>query len=255
MRIENTDIPREQSGASAEILRALEAHHLFWDDQTTYQSHRTAIYQAATATLLDQQQAFYCTCSRLQLKSHRIYPGTCRRCAQKPNTPAAIRVRSQDINITFTDRIQGPQSQAMKQELGDFIIYRKDDLPAYQLATAIDDAEQGVTHVVRGCDLLDSTPRQMYLHHLLKLASPIYAHIPVLAKKDGQKLSKQNLAAPLDLNKCSNNLFQALQLLKQDPPLPLQQQNCQDILDWATHHWSPKNIPAVSTIKKDHPDF
>jgi len=255
VRIENTDPPREQPGASTDILRALEAHHLYWDDQVAYQSQRTAIYKAATTTLLNQQQAYYCTCSRQQLKDHNIYPGTCRHCLQPPASPAAIRVICQDLNIVFDDRIQGPQSQAMAQEIGDFVIYRKDNLPAYQLATAVDDVEQGITHVMRGCDLLDSTPRQMYLHHLLGMTSPRYAHIPVLAKKDGQKLSKQNLAAPLDLSKCSNNLFQALQLLEQDPPHSLQHQSSQDILDWAIRHWSPKNIPVVPAIKKNHPDF
>lgn len=255
VRIENTDPPREQPGASTEILRALEAHHLYWDDQVTYQSQRTSIYKTAADTLLNQQSAYYCTCSRLQLKGHSIYPGTCRQQRIQPNSPAALRAVCKNINIAFDDRIQGPQSHAMNQEIGDFIIYRKDELPAYQLATAIDDVAQGITHVVRGCDLLDSTPRQMYLHHLLDMKSPSYAHIPVLAKKDGQKLSKQNLAAPLDFSKCNSNLFQALQLLEQAPPQSLQHQSSQDILDWATRHWTPKNIPSTAVIKKEHPDF
>lgn len=255
VRIENIDPLREQPGADSEILRALEAHQLHWDDEVVYQSHRTTAYKEAAASLLGQQQAYYCTCSRLQLKNHNIYPGICRHCRLQPNSPAAIRVICQDLNIVFDDRIQGPQSHLMAQETGDFVIYRKDDLPAYQLATAVDDAEQGITHVMRGCDLLDSTPRQMYLHHLLEMKSPHYAHIPVLAKKDGQKLSKQNLAAPLDLSKCSNNLFQALLLLEQNPPLSLQHQSSKDILYWATHHWRPENIPSVPAIKKNHPDF
>ncbi|MEH6359034.1 MAG: tRNA glutamyl-Q(34) synthetase GluQRS [Pseudomonadales bacterium] len=255
IRIENTDPPREQPGASAEILHALEAHNLFWDDKVTYQSQRTAIYKAATNTLLNQQLGYYCTCSRLQLKGHSIYPGTCRQQRTPPSSPSAIRVLCNDINIEFNDHIQGPQSHPMNREIGDFIIYRKDDLPAYQLATAVDDIEQGITHVMRGCDLLDSTPRQMYLHYLLGMKSPSYAHIPVLAKEDGQKLSKQNLARPLDLNRCNDNLFQALQLLEQAPPKSLQHQSSQDILDWAIRHWTPKNIPSIAVIKKDRPDF
>lgn len=255
VRIENTDPPREQPGASTEILRALEAHHLYWDDEATFQSQRTAIYKAATNTFLNQQLAYYCTCSRLQLKGHNIYPGTCRHHLTPPESPSAIRVLCKDINIVFDDRIQGLQSHAIDRETGDFIIYRKDDLPAYQLATAVDDVEQGITHVMRGCDLLDSTPRQMYLHHLLGMTSPSYAHIPVLAKKDGQKLSKQNLATPLNLKSCKSNLFQALTFLQQNPPSTLQDQSIEEILNWATRHWIPKNIPATPSINKENPDF
>lgn len=255
VRIEDIDPPREQPGASTEILRALEAHRLHWDNTIVYQSQRTATYQEITTALLEKKLAYYCTCSRQQLKGNTIYPGTCRHRSQKSGALTAIRVRSQNIDITFTDRFQGLQSQNMARKTGDFIIYRKDDLPGYQLATAIDDTEQGVTHVVRGYDLLDSTPRQMYLHYLLNMPSPLYAHIPVLAKKDGQKLSKQNLATPLDLNQCSANLFQALQLLQQAPPPSLQRQSSQEIIDWATRNWTPKNIPPVPSIKKDYPDF
>ena len=255
VRIENSDPPREQPGASSEILRALEAHHLYWDDHATYQSQRTAIYKAATNTLLSQQLAYYCRCSRQQLKGHAIYPGTCRQQLTPASSPTAIRVLCNDINIDFYDRIQGPQSHPMSREVGDFIIYRKDDLPAYQLATAVVDAEQGITHVMRGCDLLDSTPRQMYLHYLLGMKSPNYAHIPVLAKKDGQKLSKQNLATPLNLKNCKGNLLQALSFLQQTPPSSLKNHNIDEILNWASCHWSAKNIPPIAAIKKDHPDF
>jgi len=143
----------------------------------------------------------------------------------------------------------------MAAEVGDFVIYRKDKLPAYQLATAVDDALQGVTHVVRGCDLLDSTPRQMYLQHLLKHCSASYAHIPVLAKSDGQKLSKQNLAAPLNLTACNNNLVKALTLLNQNPPAELRGASCTDILDWATLNWQLKKVPSIAAIKRAQPDF
>jgi len=255
VRIENTDPPREQPGASNEILNALEAHQLFWDDSVAYQSERTHLYQNATATLLEQDLAFYCTCSRLQLKDQPIYPGTCRRCRQAPDNPAAIRVICQPITISFDDRIQGQQNHQMAEEVGDFIIYRKDLLPAYQLATAVDDALQGITHVVRGYDLLDSTPRQMYLQHMLKHHSASYAHIPVLAKSDGQKLSKQNLATPLSLATCNNNLVKALSLLNQNPPAELLGASCTDILDWATRNWQLKKIPSIAAMKQVHPDF
>jgi len=255
VRIENTDPPREQPGASSDILKTLDAHQLHWDDPVAYQSERTHLYLDATTTLLEQDLAFYCTCSRLQLKDQPIYPGTCRRCRQAPGNPAAIRVICHPTTISFNDRIQGQQNHQMADEVGDFIIYRKDQLPAYQLATAIDDALQGITHVVRGYDLLDSTPRQMYLQHVLKHHFASYAHIPVLAKSDGQKLSKQNLAAPLNLAACNNNLVKALVLLNQNPPTELFGASCMDILDWATLNWQLKKIPSIAAIKQVQPDF
>lgn len=255
VRIEDTDPPREQPGASDEILRALDAHQLHWDGQVSYQSQRTELYRDAVATLLGQNLAFYCTCSRQHLKNQPIYPGTCRHCQQAPSIPAAIRVICQPTNIIFDDRIQGKQSHHMTKEIGDFVIYRKDHLSAYQLATAVDDAAQGITHVMRGCDLLDSTPRQIYLQRLLKQPSAIYAHIPVLAKSDGQKLSKQNLAPPLNLNTCNNNLLQALTFLEQQPPSSLTNASCTDILAWAIQHWQPQNIPSVSLITRQQPNF
>ena len=255
VRIENIDPPRELPGASHAILKALEAHQLFWDDSETYQSDRFELYRDAAHSLIDQQQAYYCTCSRLQLKDQPIYPGTCRHCQKKPSSPAAVRVICQPVAINFDDGIQGPQHQQMDSDIGDFVIYRKDHLPAYQLATAVDDVEQNISHVVRGCDLLDSTPRQMYLQQLLQKESPKYAHLPVLARADGQKLSKQNLAAPLNLRTCNSNLIKALTLLNQHPPIELTGVKCSEILDWAILNWQLKKIPPLVSIKQDHPDF
>jgi len=255
VRIENIDPPREEPGASHEILKALEAHQLLWDDCVTYQSERFELYRDTANSLIDQKLAYFCTCSRSKLKEHSIYPGTCRHCLQKPPSPAAVRVICQPVSIDFEDRIQGPQHQQMDSDIGDFVIYRKDHLPAYQLATAVDDVEQNISHVVRGCDLLDSTPRQMYLQKLLGKKPPRYAHLPVLANADGQKLSKQNLAAPLNLRTCSSNLVKALILLNQNPPSELFNASCTDILDWATLNWQLKNIPSVESIKQHQPDF
>jgi len=255
VRIENIDPPREEPGASHEILNALETHQLLWDDSVTYQSERFELYRDTASSLIDQKLAYFCTCSRSELKGQSIYPGTCRHCRQKPPSPAAIRVICQPVAISFEDRIQGHQYQQMNSDIGDFVIYRKDLLPAYQLATAVDDAEQNISHVVRGCDLLDSTPRQMYLQKLLGKKSPSYAHLPVLAKADGQKLSKQNLATPLNLRTCSSNLVKALILLNQNPPSELFNASCSDILDWAALNWQLKNIPSVESIKQHQPDF
>lgn len=253
VRIEDIDPPREQPGATTEILRALESHGLIWDDTVVYQSQRTELYREAANQLVEQRLAFYCRCSRLQLKRQKVYPGNCRAQLTPPEESAAIRVIAQG-DIDFSDRIQGHQHHNMNTDIGDFIIYRKDSLVAYQLATGLDDHLQGITHVVRGSDLLDSTPRQIYLQQTLKIDSPSYAHIPVLANADGQKLSKQNLAAPLDLKHCQQNLLQALRWLNQDPPEALISQPVPAILNWAETHWSIKNIAAVGSIKIDKED-
>jgi glutamyl-Q tRNA(Asp) synthetase len=255
VRIENIDPPREQSGASHEILKALEAHQLLWDGSVIYQSDRFELYRDTANSLIDQNLAYFCTCSRSELKGQSIYPGTCRNCQKKPSSPAAVRVICQPVAIDFEDRIQGPQHQQMDSDIGDFVIYRKDHLPAYQLATAVDDVEQNISHVVRGCDLLDSTPRQLYLQQLLQKESPSYAHLPVLAKADGQKLSKQNLAAPLNLSTCNHNLIKALTLLNQNPPVELTGASCAETLDWATLNWHLQNIPSLESIRQDQPDF
>lgn len=255
VRIEDIDPPREQPGASSEILKALEAHQLLWDDSIVYQSNRFQHYRDIANSLVDQQLAYYCSCSRQQLKGHAIYPGNCRHCQQKPSEPAAIRVRCQSISISFNDAIQGLQQQKMDSDIGDFVIYRKDHLPAYQLATAVDDIEQKITHVVRGSDLMDSTPRQIYLQQLLGNQPPNYSHIPVLAKADGQKLSKQNLAAALSLKTASRNLIKALNVLNQSPPAELDAASCSEILAWASEHWQINNVPKLSAIKQAQPDF
>ena len=250
VRIEDIDPPREQPGATAEILRALESHGLCWDEEVLYQSQRTELYRETASRLVAQRLAFYCHCSRLQLQGQSVYPGNCRKQFTPPKAPAAIRVIAQG-NIDFIDRIQGYQHHNMTTDIGDFIIFRKDNLAAYQLATALDDALQGITHVVRGSDLLDSTPRQIYLQQTLKTSSPSYAHIPVLANANGQKLSKQNLATPLNLNNCQQNLLKALRWLNQNPPEELISQPAASILNWAKTHWSIKNIAPVSSIQID----
>jgi glutamyl-Q tRNA(Asp) synthetase len=247
LRIEDTDPPREQPGAASSILRALEAHGLTWNDTETYQSQRANIYREAADSLVNTRLAYYCSCSRQQLKEHPVYPGTCRNQFTPPDKPAAIRILTRGT-IHFMDAIQGSQSHNMPQEIGDFVIYRKDQLVAYQLATALDDALQGITHVVRGCDLLDSTPRQIYLQQALGLNAPSYAHIPVLAHSNGQKLSKQNLAKPLDPTLAQQNLFMALNWLNQQPPDELARQPIDEILAWGIQHWQREQIPRTQAI-------
>ncbi|EGG99536.1 glutamyl-Q-tRNA synthetase [gamma proteobacterium IMCC2047] len=164
-------------------------------------------------------------------------------------------MRCEAVEVYFEDAIQGPQRRQMDTDIGDFVIYRKDHLPAYQLATAYDDVAQNISHVVRGCDLIDSTPRQIYLQKLLGKTSPQYAHLPVLAKADGQKLSKQNLAAPLNPDTSNSNLLKALTLLNQAPPKSLVGASCADIIDWAISNWQLNRVPRTSAIRKTQPDF
>lgn len=193
LRIEDLDPPREQPGATAAIRALLDAIGLLSDEPVLVQSQRSAAYEAALAQLRAAGLAFECRCSRSDLAaSGGVHRGEC--VASDPARPPAIRLRVPDIEITFDDRIQGRCAQSLAASVGDFVLKRADGLYAYQLAVVVDDAAQGITDVVRGSDLLDSTPRQIFLQQCLRLPTPRYAHLPVLLGSDGDKLSKQNLA-------------------------------------------------------------
>ena len=199
VRIEDIDPPREQPDSVTQILRALEAYGFEWDGEVSLQSANREAQDAAAESLLNQGLAYRCGCSRRDLQSERqgklgtIYPGNCR--AGFGGDEYAIRVRVDDEPVVFEDRLQGPQSQSLESESGDFIIVRRDGLIAYQLAVVVDDSLQGITEVVRGIDLMDSTPRQIWLQRLLGLSTPAYMHIPVAVNAAGQKLSKSTGAA------------------------------------------------------------
>lgn len=217
LRIEDIDPPREQPGAKDWILRALASHGLCWDGEPMLQSSRDAAYQAALDRLADAGMLFRCTCTRQDLRAHGgVYPGTCRDRGMAPlpaGTPHALRVRVPDgeaARIRFEDRLRGDCVFDLAAEQGDFVVRRKDGLWAYQLAVVVDDAEQGITDVVRGVDLLDSTPRQIHLQHLLGLPTPRYLHGPILVDTRGDKLSKQAGAEGLDLSDAKRNLARAL---------------------------------------------
>lgn len=248
VRMEDIDPPRAQPDADRQILLALEAHALHWDDSVLFQSTRTSAYQEAIDFLLDGDLAYYCSCSRLQLKGYPIYPGFCNNKSLNAETEAAIRIRVKPETISFDDRIQGRQCEQMAEQVGDFVVLRKDGLFAYQLAVAIDDAYQKITHVIRGYDLLDSTSRQIYIQQTLDLNSPGYCHVPVLVNKDGQKLSKQNQAQPLDLARCGNNLYRALQALNQQPPADLDNLSPREVLNWAIPNWDIGKIPKSDAL-------
>lgn len=248
VRIEDIDPPREQAGASTDILNCLEAHGLLWDGPVLYQSQRHDLYREAAQNLVAQHRAFYCTCSRAQLMGQSVYPGLCRAHFVAPVKPHAIRVRVPAEVITFDDAVQGSYSEVLERAVGDFVIFRKEQLPAYQLAVVIDDAAQNVTHVVRGCDLLHNTARQIFLQQCLQLATPQYAHIPVIANPRGQKLSKQTYAPALTAATALENLCAALDFLGQSVPDYRAYRDPESLLGAAIEHWSLARIPRVRQL-------
>jgi glutamyl-Q tRNA(Asp) synthetase len=256
VRVEDIDPPREVAGASDAILRSLEAHHLTWDGSVLYQHTRSEAYRAALDTLHRDGAIFPCTCTRKQIADRQqarglanIYPGTCRTRTRIPHETHALRVNTAGAQMGFTDRIQGIQQQDIETEVGDFVVRRADGLFAYQLAVVIDDADQGITDIVRGSDLLDNTPRQMLLQRLLKLPTPRYAHLPVAVNAAGQKLSKQTFAPPLDDRQPLTALHEALRFLGLPSPPELRDATIDDLLTWAVNHWNMELVPKQIAVQ------
>jgi glutamyl-Q tRNA(Asp) synthetase len=249
LRMEDLDPSREPPEAADQILRALECHGLHWDGPVLYQSSRLDAYAEALNALRRQGRLFACRCSRQQIQADGgVYDGRCRR-LELEESGNAIRLRVNDVCVDFTDAIQGTQSQQLLQECGDVILRRKDGLFAYQLAVVVDDAWQGVTDIVRGADLLDSTARQIFLQRLLNLPTPRYAHVPVAVNELGQKLSKQHFAQALALNDCSAALLQALRFLGQNPEPALAGATVSEILSWAVSRWDIQAVPKLANIR------
>lgn len=225
VRIENLDPPRERAGAADDQLLTLERLGFEWDGVIVRQSERTPAYREAAQRLRQLDQAYFCRCSRKDI-AHAgaegiegpVYPGTCRDLDLDDAEGRALRLLTHEHPIGFKDRIFGQCAQQIATEVGDFVVRRADGLFAYQIAVVVDDAWQGVTHVVRGADLLASTPRQIYLQRLLGYAQPHYAHVPLVTDAQGQKLSKRDGAYPLDLKKPRETLAAALRFLGQTPP-------------------------------------
>ncbi len=262
VRMEDVDLPRTVAGAAEDILRTLERFGLCWDESVLYQSRRTDAYREALQRLQQANVAYPCACSRKEIADSalrgiegQIYPGTCRTGLAPGMQARAWRVRSDDVSmpvgqggvVGFDDALQGRIAQHLEREIGDFVVLRADGLFAYQLAVVVDDGFQNITHIVRGADLLTSTPRQIHLQQMLGLATPDYMHLPVAVNAQAEKLSKQTLAAPVDAADAGAVLLRALAFLRQQPPAELAAYKPAEILEWGTLHWNPKVLSGLRT--------
>ena len=248
VRIEDLDPLREPPEATGQILRSLESHGLLPDEPVRFQSRRHDAYQAAIEQLLLQNKAYRCGCSRKQLQANQgRHPFHCRTSPQPPgSSPHAIRFALEDENSHWPDLLLGPQQQQVRAELDDPVILRKEGFYAYQLAVVVDDIDQGITHVVRGSDLLDMTAQQQQIFRALGACAPHWLHIPVITNEQGQKLSKQTHAPALDDTRPSGNLVQALTALGQTPPPGLEESRVDEVLEWGRTHWQRHAIPLTS---------
>lgn len=252
VRIDDLDPPREMPGAPELILNTLEKHGLYWDGEVVYQSQRHHHYQEAIDSIMDQGLAFYCTCTRKALAAlGGPYPGKCRTNTQEPVSPSAIRVQvNTQLPIHFDDQIQGYYEQDLANTVGDFIIRRKDGLYGYHIACVVDDYLQQITHVIRGLDLQESTPRQIYLQHLLHFPQPCYGHLPVIVGTDQHKLSKQSFALGIQDAQASENLVWVLTALGFKIPQELKGDTCERLLQWAIPRWHLDLVKGRSNLQE-----
>ncbi len=243
MRIEDLDLPRVVPGSAAGILTTLERFGFEWDGEVVCQSTRIPSYLDALEALRSRGLTFTCSCSRAELAADERYPGHCRTAPRIAGTPTATRLRVEPGHVQFSDRIQGMFRQDVAAAIGDVVLRRRDELIAYLLAVVVDDAAQGITHVVRGADLLDNTPRQIYLQRQLGLPTPSYAHVPVLVEADGRKLAKSARSVRADAGTAVTQLAQVFELLSLSPPAELQRGSLQDAWRWALRRW---NMAAIA---------
>ena len=253
LRMEDVDTPRTVPGAAEQIVRQLEAFGFEWDGPVITQSKRFDAYSAAFDQLRAAGLIFPCACSRKEMADStdssiardgsRRYPGTCRSGLPKGREARAWRFCAAAGERSWHDAVLGDQREDVARDVGDFVLLRADGLFAYQLAVVVDDAAQGVTHVVRGADLLDSTGRQIALLKALEQPLPQYAHLPVATNAQGEKLSKQTLATSLDVKAPALALWQALRFLGQSPPDVLRHEACSTLWRWAQANWSLARVP------------
>ncbi len=240
LRMEDLDTPRVVPGAAEEILRTLEAFGFDWDGEVVWQSRRGSAYEAALERLRQRGLLFDCGCSRKEIfasaphagEEGPVYPGTCRAGVGSGRRPRALRLRVPAQQVAFADGLFGPQEQHLASAVGDFVLRRADGLFAYQLAVVVDDAESGVTQVVRGADLLSSTPRQIYLQACLDYPHPQYVHLPLVLGADGEKVSKRHGALAAAGGDLGRNLWLALRFLGQTVPEGLRSAPPAEVLAW-----------------------
>lgn len=258
--MEDLDEPRCVPGAADDILHTLGIFGLYSDEPVLYQSRRSSAYDEALQQLQACGMAYPCCCTRKEVADSAlngiegpVYPGTCRHGIPVGRTARAWRVRTNNDAVKFEDRLQGFQSQHLEKQVGDFVVKRADGQFAYQLAVVVDDAFQGITHIVRGADLLASTARQIHLQRLLGLPAPRYLHLPVAVNEAGEKLSKQTLAAPVDVTAPVATLTRVLEFLQQQPPPEKSAaSSVSTLLDWAVTHWDidklrgKRSLPACA---------
>jgi glutamyl-Q tRNA(Asp) synthetase len=248
LRIDDLDRPREAPGSAADIVRTLRAFGFEWDAEIVRQADRTANYAAAVDRLRTRGLTFECSCSRLSLAESDRYPGSCRDGPLNPGAATATRLRVDPGYVQFSDRIQGTYRQDVAGAVGDVILKRRDQLFAYVLAVVIDDAAAGITHVVRGADLLDNTPRQIYLQRLLGLPTPAYAHVPVLVEADGAKLAKSARSVRVDGGSALPQLLRVFELLGLGTPPDRAAATIGAAWAWATQRWDIALTPKRLTL-------
>jgi glutamyl-Q tRNA(Asp) synthetase len=267
LRIEDLDRARAQPGAADAILRALDAVGLAHDGAVEWQSRRMPLYREAMARLRADGACFACACSRREVADSwtrqrpapagkgdgdpggdPVYPGTCRGGLPPGREARAWRLRVGDARIGFEDRVQGRVDQSLAREVGDFVLLRADGFVAYQLAVVVDDADQGITDVVRGADLLGSTARQELLQRRLGCVPLRYAHLPVAVNAAGEKLSKQTLAPALDPDRAAATVQAALDFLGHAPPADLRGAPVRELLDWGAANWDMARVPRVAQL-------
>ncbi len=256
VRMEDIDPPREVAGADKLILDTLERYGFEWDGEVLYQSRRHEYYLNALDQLSRHSLLYRCGCSRKEIAERGealglpagVYPGTCRTHQVDTHQQHALRLLTESEPVTFVDALQGPQKQNLEDEVGDFVLRRADGLFAYQLAVVVDDAEQGITEVVRGSDLLDSTPRQILLQRYLGYPTPDYRHLPIAVNREGLKLSKQTFAPALEMANPLPSLWQALQFLGQQPPEVLLEGELDSFWRWSLTHWQSEAVPRRLAI-------
>jgi len=241
------DQPRVVPGSAAGILATLEQFGFEWDGEVVRQSTRIPRYLAALEALQSRGLTFPCSCTRSELAEDERYPGHCRTAPRVSGTPTAIRLRVEPGYVHFSDRIQGMFRQDVAAAIGDVVLRRRDQLIAYVLAVVVDDAAQGITHVVRGADLLDNTPRQIYLQRQLCLPTPSYAHVPVLVEADGRKLAKSARSVRADAGTAVTQLVQVFELLSLSPPAELRRGSLKDAWRWALTRWNAAAIAPRMT--------